>query len=71
MCTPLISTLRRQSQVDLCELKASLVYTVITRSAKATHREAVSLKENLYCIFILKTTKSTTKITPQMTAAQL
>ena len=33
---PLIPAHRRQRQVDLCEFKASLVYTVSSRSARAT-----------------------------------
>jgi hypothetical protein len=39
--TPLIPTLGRQRQVDLCELEASLVYRVSSRVARATHRNPV------------------------------
>jgi hypothetical protein len=35
---PLISALGRQRQVDLCEFKASLVYRVSSRIARATQR---------------------------------
>jgi hypothetical protein len=34
--TPLISTLRRQKQADLCEFKASVVYRVSSRRVKET-----------------------------------
>lgn len=34
-CTPLVSAHRRQSQADLCEFKANLVYKVSSRTAKA------------------------------------
>jgi hypothetical protein len=37
-----ISALRRQTQEDLCEFKASLVYRVSSRTAKATQRNPVS-----------------------------
>jgi hypothetical protein len=37
----LIPALERQRQVDLCELKASLVYRVSSRIAKATQRNPV------------------------------
>jgi hypothetical protein len=32
----LVSVLRRQRQMDLCEFKASLVYIVYSRTARAT-----------------------------------
>ena len=38
----LIPTLRKQKQVDLCELEASLVYRVSSRTARATQRNPVS-----------------------------
>ena len=41
---PLISALRRQRQVDLIEFKASLVYRVSSRTARATQRNSVSEK---------------------------
>ena len=41
--TPLIPALRRQRQVDLCELEASLVYKESSRTARAiTQRGHVS-----------------------------
>jgi hypothetical protein len=40
--TPLIPTPGRQRQVDLCEFKASLVYRVNSRTARATLRNPVS-----------------------------
>jgi hypothetical protein len=44
---PLVLALRRQWQVDLRELKASLVYRVSSRTAKATQRNPVSkIKQN-------------------------
>ena len=33
---PLVSILRRQKQVDLCEFETSLVYIVSSRTARAT-----------------------------------
>jgi hypothetical protein len=41
---PLIPALGRQRQADLCEFKASLVYTVSSRSTRATQRNPVSNK---------------------------
>ena len=41
-CTPLIPALRSQRQVDLSEFKASLVYRVNSRTAKATQRNPIS-----------------------------
>ena len=35
---PLIPAFRKQKQEDLCEFKASLVYRVSSRTAKATQR---------------------------------
>jgi hypothetical protein len=34
---PLIPSLGRQRQADLCEFKASLVYRVSSRTVRATH----------------------------------
>jgi hypothetical protein len=39
---PLIPALGRQRHVDLCEFKASLIYRVSSRTAKATQRNLVS-----------------------------
>jgi hypothetical protein len=39
---PLNPALGRQRLTDLCEFKASLVYGVSSRRAKATHRNPVS-----------------------------
>jgi hypothetical protein len=50
---PLTPTLRSQRQADLCEVKASLVYRVSSRAARATQRNPVlkkifsSLRENI------------------------
>ena len=41
MGIPLIPALGRQRQVDLCEFKASLVYRVVSRTARATQRNPV------------------------------
>ena len=38
----MIPGLRRQGQVDLCKFKASLVYRVSFRTARATQRTLVS-----------------------------
>jgi Tfp pilus assembly protein PilP len=43
---PLISEARRQSQVDLCEFKASLVYRVSSRTARTSWRDPVSKQTN-------------------------
>ena len=43
---PLIPALRRQRQVNLCELKDSLVYRVISRTARPTLRNLVSKTTN-------------------------
>ena len=42
--TPLIPTLRRQRQADLCEFEASLVYRVSSRTLSAIERDYVSKK---------------------------
>jgi hypothetical protein len=42
------STLKVERQVDLCDLKASLIYRTSSRSAKATQRNPVSEKERIY-----------------------
>jgi hypothetical protein len=39
---PLIEALRRQSQGDVCEFQASLVYRVNSRTARATQRNLVT-----------------------------
>ena len=39
---PLIPALRRQTQADLCEFEASLVYRVSSRTARAAQRNPVS-----------------------------
>ena len=39
---PLILALRWQKQADLCEFKASLIYRVSTKTARATRRNPVS-----------------------------
>ena len=41
----LIPALGRQRQADLCEFKASIVYKVSSRTARATHRETLSQKQ--------------------------
>jgi hypothetical protein len=37
LCRPLILVLKKKRQVDLCEFKTSLVYTVSSRTAIATY----------------------------------
>ena len=44
---PFISTLRRQSHMNLCEFKASLDYRVSSKTAMAVHRETVSKKTKM------------------------
>jgi hypothetical protein len=44
----LIPALRRQRQVYLCEFKASLVYIVNSRTARATQRDLVSKEKKIY-----------------------
>ena len=44
MVHPFISVLRRQRQVDLCEYKASLVYRVSFRTARAIIERNTILK---------------------------
>jgi hypothetical protein len=39
---PLIPTLERQRQVDLCDFKANLIYKLSPRTARATQRNPVS-----------------------------
>ena len=43
----MIPTLRRQRQVDLCELQAILVYRVSSRTARTTQRNPVSNNNNI------------------------
>jgi hypothetical protein len=43
--TPLIPALERQRQGDLCELEASLVYRVSSRTARTTQRNSDLKKE--------------------------
>ena len=38
---PLISTLRRHRQRDLCKFEASLVYRLSSRTARVTHRDTL------------------------------
>ena len=40
-----VHILRRQRQVDLCELEASLVYRASSRQLKVLHRETLSQKK--------------------------
>ena len=42
----LIPALGRQRQVDVCQFKASLVYIMSSRTAKATHRDKPCQEEN-------------------------
>jgi hypothetical protein len=55
---PLIPALRSQRQVDLCVLKASLIYIVSSRTAKATQRNpvlkggGVKQKHSFVCLFV-------------------
>jgi hypothetical protein len=47
LSTPLISALRRQKKEDLCELKASLVYSMSSRTARLVkQRNPVSKNKN-------------------------
>jgi hypothetical protein len=41
----LFPALGRQRQADVCEFKASLVYRVISRTARATQRNPVSQQQ--------------------------
>jgi hypothetical protein len=43
--TPLILALGRQRQADHCEIEASLVYRVSSRTARATQRNPVSRRK--------------------------
>ena len=45
---PLISALGRQKQADLCEFKASLVYIVSSRTARASYKVRLCLKRKRY-----------------------
>ena len=47
----LILVLRRQKQVDLCELEACLLYRVSSRTARATVRNLVSKKKKDLFLF--------------------
>ena len=47
LCMPLIPALRRQRQMDLCQFKASLIYRVSSRTARAIQRSPV-LKKKKY-----------------------
>lgn len=55
---PLIPLPGRQRQVDICEVKASLVYKVISKTARAAQKNPVSKqtnnpsKKNLNCTVI-------------------
>jgi hypothetical protein len=42
---PLIQALRRQRWADLCEFKASLVYTMSSRMSRATERDSFKKTE--------------------------
>jgi hypothetical protein len=44
-CTLLIPALGRQRQAEFCEFKASLVYRVSSRTARATQRDLVLNKQ--------------------------
>jgi hypothetical protein len=43
---PLIPVLRRQRQMDVCEFKASLVYRVSSRIARAIQRNPILKTKN-------------------------
>lgn len=44
----MVAALRKQKQIELCEFKASLVYKLISRTARATQWDLVSKnKKNL------------------------
>jgi hypothetical protein len=43
---PVLSALRGQRQVDLCEFKTSLVYRESSKPAKTTHREIFDGREH-------------------------
>ena len=45
---PLILALRRQRQVDLCGLKASLVYRMMSRQAGTIRRPSLKKKNNCH-----------------------
>jgi hypothetical protein len=42
---PLVPAFKRQRQADLCAFKASLVYRVSSRTARATQRNPVSKRK--------------------------
>ena len=42
---PVIPALGRQRQADLCEFKASLIYSVSSRTARATKRPCLKKKK--------------------------
>jgi hypothetical protein len=44
--TPLVPTLRKQRQADLCEFQASMVYRVSSKTARVTQWDPVSKKQN-------------------------
>ncbi|XP_038184960.1 uncharacterized protein LOC119813640 isoform X3 [Arvicola amphibius] len=44
-CTPLMPTLRRQRQADLCEFKASLIYKSCFQDRLQSYREILSRKK--------------------------
>ena len=44
--TPFIPALGRQRQANLCEIKASLVYRVSSRTSRTTQRNPVSKQTN-------------------------
>jgi hypothetical protein len=54
-CTLLIPAFEKQSQVDLCEFRASLVYRVSSRTARATQRNPVA---NLKTLTLKQTNKN-------------
>jgi hypothetical protein len=49
----LIPALGRQRQVDLCEFKASLAYTLSSRTASATQRNPVLKKKIKNALLLL------------------
>ena len=42
---PLIPALGRQTQMELCELEASVVYRANSRTARVFERDAISIKK--------------------------
>jgi hypothetical protein len=55
----LILALERKRQVDLCELKASLVYRMSSRTARGTQRNPVGKNQ-------IKTTTTTENLLPYL-----